>query len=67
MSEIEAKRLYEDRILYDKMAELAWKGSTRTEEEEKKYRELEYKYYVENDDIRIFWKTYWKKTYENQQ
>jgi hypothetical protein len=28
-----------------------------TSENEKRYRELEGKYYGENDDIRIYWKT----------
>ena len=51
------ERLDEDILVFKQMQRLRLKEN-RTEEEEKELNRLFRKYYIENDDIRIYWKTY---------
>ena len=47
-------RLEEDQKIYEKMEELKKKGK----EDSVEYKTLHQQYYVDNDDIRRYWKTY---------
>ncbi len=54
---ITKERLEEDEKIHQRLDELWYKGDL-TPEEKVEYNKLVYTYYVENDDIRIYWKTY---------
>jgi len=54
MSNVTDARLEEDQKLRERMDELEEKGKKDTEE----YKKLHREYYIDNDDIRIYWKTY---------
>lgn len=50
-------QLENDRKVGDRLFYLQTKPN-KSIAEEKELKELHYKYYVENDDIRMYWKTY---------
>lgn len=54
MSNVTDARLEEDQKIREKMDELEKLGKTDTEE----YKRLHQEYYINNDDIRRYWKTY---------
>jgi len=51
------QQLENDRKIGERLFYLQTK-SNKTSDEEKEQEELHNKYYVENDDIRMYWKTY---------
>jgi hypothetical protein len=50
------ERLKEDQIIQKRMQFLEWQA--KTPEEKRELQALHYKYYNENHDIRMYWKTY---------
>lgn len=52
MPNVTDARLEEDQKIRERMSELEKNGKTDTEE----YKELHHTYYVDNDDIRKYWK-----------
>jgi len=54
MSNVTDARLEEDQKIREKMDELEKEGKKDTDE----YRALGRQYYIDNDDIRMYWKTY---------
>ena len=50
---ITKKRIKQDERIYKRMEELSQQGLKDTKE----YREFHRQYYVENDDLRIYYKT----------
>ena len=53
---INQNRLDEDKSIYEKLRDLKNK-LLRTREEEEEMSKLNYRYYVENEDVRAYWKT----------